>query len=617
MQFLFELHNGKNSIFEGYVIDLFDATTYIYNEIKVQSAIYTGVDVAQFLDVTAKHNSITLIVILIFLMLLAFHHNGQIDDAFISYRYAQNLVEGNGLVWNPGENVEGYSNFLWVMLLAAGLKFGFAPENFSYFLAMPFHLIGLIFTYLLAKQLLVGRKEDFPDAQLQDKSDNHAINPNIWPLLVLLWVGTNHSLAAFAKSGMETSLQFMLFAAIAYVVTTSVQEGWNIRRIITTTILLNIAILTRHDSIILIVVAAWVFHKSHLKRFPTDAKAEDAGFKRMLDLSLFNLPFMLTFVTYFLWKNNFYGAMLPNSATVKLDGFAHAGYGLYYLYLFVICHLLAPFIIIAIWRGSWLLRTNVQVGGLAMFSLLWAGYIVFIGGDFMEFRFMVPVLPFLGIVIIYVLTRSIKNPAILTALAVLLLLGNVNSRFTLEKTVQGYGIEKAESLVSHVSGPEQNWVGIGKKLREMFEGTGVSIAAGAAGAIPYYSGLKAVDFLGLCDAEVPKIAEKFTIVPGHRIIAPLEYLVNRKVNLIIEPNNFMMSKRDFQMWVRLAGWRSMYKLNLNVDRPVNGKLINEALLLAIPIEPDHVLVVWYLTPHPAIEEAIGKYGLNRIRLERR
>ena len=41
------------------------------------------------------------------------------DDAFISFRYVHNLLEGHGLVFNPGERVEGYSNFLWVLELAA------------------------------------------------------------------------------------------------------------------------------------------------------------------------------------------------------------------------------------------------------------------------------------------------------------------------------------------------------------------------------------------------------------------------------------------------------------------------------------------------------------------
>ncbi len=40
------------------------------------------------------------------------------DDAYISFRYAYNLAVGNGLVFNPGEHVEGFSNPLWTLLLA-------------------------------------------------------------------------------------------------------------------------------------------------------------------------------------------------------------------------------------------------------------------------------------------------------------------------------------------------------------------------------------------------------------------------------------------------------------------------------------------------------------------
>lgn len=44
------------------------------------------------------------------------------DDAYISLRYARNLVEGHGVVFNPGERVEGYTNFLWMLLGAAALR---------------------------------------------------------------------------------------------------------------------------------------------------------------------------------------------------------------------------------------------------------------------------------------------------------------------------------------------------------------------------------------------------------------------------------------------------------------------------------------------------------------
>ena len=53
------------------------------------------------------------------------------DDCFISFRYARHLVAGEGLVWNPGERVEGYTNFLWVLLMAGSLLAGIPPETSS------------------------------------------------------------------------------------------------------------------------------------------------------------------------------------------------------------------------------------------------------------------------------------------------------------------------------------------------------------------------------------------------------------------------------------------------------------------------------------------------------
>src|SRR5262245_42468042 len=45
-----------------------------------------------------------------------------VDDAYISFRYARNLAHGLGLVYNEGERIEGYTNFLWTVLLAGGIK---------------------------------------------------------------------------------------------------------------------------------------------------------------------------------------------------------------------------------------------------------------------------------------------------------------------------------------------------------------------------------------------------------------------------------------------------------------------------------------------------------------
>ena len=49
------------------------------------------------------------------------------DDAFISFCYAENLTHGLGLVYNAGERVEGYTNFLWTLWVALGMKLGATP----------------------------------------------------------------------------------------------------------------------------------------------------------------------------------------------------------------------------------------------------------------------------------------------------------------------------------------------------------------------------------------------------------------------------------------------------------------------------------------------------------
>ena len=60
------------------------------------------------------------------------------DDAFLSFRYAEHFSTGRGLVFNEGEYVEGYSNFLWTILLAMGMLIGLSPEVVSILLGVLF-----------------------------------------------------------------------------------------------------------------------------------------------------------------------------------------------------------------------------------------------------------------------------------------------------------------------------------------------------------------------------------------------------------------------------------------------------------------------------------------------
>ena len=51
---------------------------------------------------------------------LTLHYAWVLDDAYVYFRYVDNLLFlDRGLVYNPGEYVEGYSSPLWLLLLAA------------------------------------------------------------------------------------------------------------------------------------------------------------------------------------------------------------------------------------------------------------------------------------------------------------------------------------------------------------------------------------------------------------------------------------------------------------------------------------------------------------------
>ena len=60
--------------------------------------------------------------VILFFIFVAWFWSYSIDDAFVTFRYAENFVNGHGFVFNPGDApVEGYSNFLWLLILSGAV----------------------------------------------------------------------------------------------------------------------------------------------------------------------------------------------------------------------------------------------------------------------------------------------------------------------------------------------------------------------------------------------------------------------------------------------------------------------------------------------------------------
>lgn len=109
-----------------------------------------------------------------------------VDDAYITLRYAHNLVEHGVLGWNVGEPpVEGYTGILWPLLAAAAMVLRLDPL----LVLKSISLISTVWVLLFSNAILWQLRIDLPQRRLA---------------LALLAVGPWW--AVHAQSGLETSL---------------------------------------------------------------------------------------------------------------------------------------------------------------------------------------------------------------------------------------------------------------------------------------------------------------------------------------------------------------------------------------------------------------------------
>ena len=110
-------------------------------------------------DIFGREFVAVILVVLVECLLLSFFlSGGVIDDAYISFRYAVNLANGFGLTYNPGQLVEGYSNFLWVILLSAAAWLGLPLNLYSISVGLVCAVVSLWFAYLLGCEAALGNR---------------------------------------------------------------------------------------------------------------------------------------------------------------------------------------------------------------------------------------------------------------------------------------------------------------------------------------------------------------------------------------------------------------------------------------------------------------------------
>ena len=99
------------------------------------------------------------------------------DDAFIAFRYVSNSILGYGWVWNPPpfQPVEGYTSFLWVVLLDGVWRVtGVQPPDSANWLSLGFGYATLFVGYSFARRMTLPpaheSKLDLPRGQRLERA---------------------------------------------------------------------------------------------------------------------------------------------------------------------------------------------------------------------------------------------------------------------------------------------------------------------------------------------------------------------------------------------------------------------------------------------------------------
>jgi arabinofuranosyltransferase len=292
-----------------------------------------------------------------FLLALAFIlFPESIDDAYITLRFSHNLMLGMGPVFNPGEHVEGYSNFLWMVILAA-IDFLRIPIDFA------MKLLSLVFGLLTLH--LIGKV-----TRAWFKRDDLAI-------VAQLLFGSSAFVALWSVDGLETMFYTALLTCLIWLLTaTSVNS-------IIIGLLVGAIALTRPEGAMFSVVAiAWL--------------AITRGYKSGITALI---PFALIAGLYELFRFSYFGHFLSNTATAKLNpSEATILSGLQYLWNFNrdSGYLILPAALV----GVIALKKNKPLMLAFIFISFQTIFLMVSGGDFMYgYRFIVPIVPSLILMI--------------------------------------------------------------------------------------------------------------------------------------------------------------------------------------------------------------------------
>jgi hypothetical protein len=177
-------------------------------------------------------------------------YNFVTDDAYISFVYSRNLAEHGELVFNPGDPVEGYTNFLWTLVLGLLMIPGIPPEISSRVLGTACALVTLWLVMRVMRRAL-GSRDETP----------------AWTALPSLLLAASSGYACWTSGGLETQLFTMLVTGALEAVVAAHDQPRAIRR---AGVLLALSAMTRPEGVLVAAVLGVVRVVDRVLRWQTD-----------------------------------------------------------------------------------------------------------------------------------------------------------------------------------------------------------------------------------------------------------------------------------------------------------------------------------------------------------
>ena len=524
-----------------------------------------------------------------------------VDDSFISFRYARNWARGWGLVYNRGEPIEGYTNFLWTLMLGVGIKLGIAPEQLAKVLGAAFCLLAMWAMYRLSDRLHPAGRLPCISTWLVASTTAFAgyavfgLETSMFAALVLVgtllmlreedrkakipWSGLVFAAAGLTRPEaplyLGTMMLFLGGSGVAPLervlggganealddghAAAGQQGGARVNITRDRSMLLFGCMALAVALAVLYLLGGRTMAAAPRYLLGALALALALALGALLPKRLFgmrNLTRGALFVTpvalHMLWRKSFYGRWLPNTFTAKTGninqqfyggagylekGLMHEGLAIY-LALFGLAAAL-------VWRH----REGLAIAAVV---LLAGFYVVLVGGDWMPmFRFLAPILPFAYLLVdmgarALVAMRQKVLVYGLTLLA-LVVAGQRSGRFRRDST--GVMTRERDFWLTAAGGTAR-WFRhrIDEHGRDKVVGT---IAMGDIGRIGYETDFPVLDLLGLVDPVIAKLPGGYTnkVGAGYR---------NRFFD--VQPRYFILiSAENDCRHPSVAGSRSLYR----------------------------------------------------------